>query len=187
MAALIAPDLRRAAHLVAAARQGFAFTGAGVSAESGIRTYRGQDGLWKEYDPYRTASIEHFRRDPSVYWSVSRERWPAVAGARPNAGHRALVELETDGHLAGVVTQNTDGLHREAGTRRLVELHGSGHEVECLDCGAREARAQVQDRLATEMPPRCRRCGSSHLKPAVVFFGEPMPAAALGEALELAR
>jgi NAD-dependent deacetylase len=180
-------DLERAAALVRAARRGLAFTGAGVSAESGIRTFRGQDGLWKRHDPIKTASLQHFLRDPSVYWTVSREGWPAFERARPNPGHHALAALEATGHLAGVVTQNTDGLHRAAGTEHLVELHGSGRVVRCHDCGAIEPRAEVQARLGVEMPPICRVCGGRHLKPTVVFFGEGLPPSAIEEAFELAR
>src|SRR5262245_47723130 len=181
-----ATELERAAELVAAARQGVAFTGAGVSAESGIRTYRGQDGLWKEYDPYKVASIDYFRRDPSVYWVVARRGWRMLWQARPNPGHVALAALETDGHLAGVVTQNTDGLHREAGTQNLIELHGNGRTVRCLDCGAGEPRAAVQARLDHELPPQCQTCGGIHIKPDVVFFGEAMPSGAMREAFRLA-
>jgi NAD-dependent deacetylase len=95
--------------------------------------------------------------------------------------------MEAAGYLAGVVTQNTDGLHHDAGTRRLIELHGSGRIVRCMDCGAEEPRAAVQERLEHELPPRCGRCGGIHLKPGVVLFGEPLPAAPLREAFELAR
>jgi NAD-dependent deacetylase len=172
---------------VVAARAGVAFTGAGVSAESGIRTYRGRDGLWKEHDPYKVASIDGFRRDPTHYWRVAREGWQAYAQAQPNAGHLALAELEAAGHLAGVVTQNTDGLHRDAGTRHLVELHGNSRIVRCLDCAACEPRLQVQARLGREMPPRCPTCGGGHLKPEVVFFGEALPSAAMMEGFRLAR
>ncbi len=182
-----AAQLERAAELVAAARRGVAFTGAGVSAESGIRTYRGQDGLWKEFDPYKVASIESFRRDPSMYWEVARRGWKAVGEAKPNPGHLALAELEAEGHLAGVVTQNTDGLHRDAGTATLIQLHGNGRTVRCLDCGARELRADVQARLDRELPPQCQTCGGIHIKPAVVFFGEALPPGAMMEAFRLAR
>ncbi len=182
-----ASGLARAAELVAAARRGVAFTGAGVSAESGIRTFRGQDGLWRQYDPYKVASIEGFRRDPSVYWRVASEGWRMFRQAQPNPGHRALAALEEAGHLAGVVTQNTDGLHRDAGTRRLIELHGNGRTVRCLDCGATEPRPAVQARLDRELPPRCLVCGGMHIKPDVVFFGEALPPAAMMEAFRLAR
>jgi NAD-dependent deacetylase len=179
--------LERAAALVRSARRGVAFTGAGVSAESGIRTFRGQDGLWKQYDPITTASLQHFLRDPTIYWTVSRERWQTYQQALPNPGHHALAALEAAGHLAAVVTQNTDGLHRQAGTQHLVELHGTGRTVRCLDCGAIEPRAEVQARLNVEMPPICRACGGHHLKPMVTFFGESLPPSAIEEAFELAR
>jgi NAD-dependent deacetylase len=172
---------------VAAARRGVAFTGAGVSAESGIRTFRGQDGLWRQYDPYKVASIEGFRLDPAVYWRVASEGWKMYVQARPNPGHLALAALEEAGHLTGVVTQNTDGLHRDAGTRRLIELHGNGRTVRCLDCGATEPRTDVQARLERELPPRCMVCGGTHVKPDVVFFGEPLPSAAMMEAFRMAR
>ena len=158
-----------------------------MSAESGIPTFRGQDGLWRKYDPVKVSSIEYFLADPGAYWRVSKERGRAATQARPNRGHYALADLEGKGRLAAVVTQNTDGLHRDAGSRHLIELHGSGRNVQCLDCGAREARSEVQQRLDVEMPPRCRRCGGIHLKPTVVLFGEALPAAAIAEAFELAR
>lgn len=169
------------------ARRGVAFTGAGVSAESGIRTFRGENGLWKQYDPVKVASIESFMADPGAYWTVSRERGAVALGARPNPGHTALAALEEAGHLALVVTQNTDGLHQDAGSRRVIELHGSGRWVECLDCGGKEPRSDVQARLDVELPPHCRLCGGSLLKPTTILFGEPMPMAAVSDALSAAR
>lgn len=179
--------LVRAAELLAAARSGLAFTGAGVSAESGIPTFRGEGGLWTQYDPIKVASIDFFMADPSAYWKVSRDRGRVALAARPNPAHLALAALEKKGHLVGVVTQNTDGLHQDSGSRRVIEVHGSGRTVQCLDCGAREPRADVQARLEMEMPPRCRVCGGTFLKPTVVLFGEPMPYAAVQEAFALAR
>jgi len=172
---------------LSAARHGLALTGAGISAESGIPTYRGADGLWTVYDPFKTASIEFFMNDPGAYWKVALERGGPALVAKPNPGHQALTALESGGHLVAVVTQNTDGLHQDAGTKRVLELHGNGRMTRCLDCGAQEPRAEVQARLALEMPPRCRACGGSFLKPSVVFFGEAMPQAAVKEATELAR
>ena len=180
-------SILRASELLANARAGLALTGAGVSAESGIPTFRGKGGLWSSYDPVKVASIDSFRQDPAAYWKVSRERGPAVLAARPNPGHIALAALEKAGRLVGVVTQNTDGLHQDAGSRRVIELHGSGRMVQCLDCGTRETRAQVQSRLDVEMPPRCRTCGGIFLKPTVVLFGEAMPIPAVEEAFALAR
>jgi NAD-dependent deacetylase len=178
---------RRAADLLSTARHGLALTGAGVSAESGIPTFRGEGGLWTRYDPVKVASIDSFLEDPGVYWTVAKERGSVALAARPNPGHYALTALEAAGLLAAIVTQNTDGLHQDSGSRRVIEVHGSSRRVECLDCGAREPRADVQARLDTELPPRCKVCGGSRLKPTVVLFGEAMPATALQEAFELAR
>lgn len=180
-------DLERAAELIAKARHGVAFTGAGISAESGIPTFRGEGGLWRRYDPFKVSSIESFLADPSSYWSVARERGRESLAAEPNRAHVALAALEAAGHLRAVVTQNTDGLHAAAGSARVIELHGSGRRVRCLDCGAEESRAEVQQRLEDELPPRCRACGGIHIKPTVVFFGEAMPVAATAAAFELAR
>lgn len=180
-------SVERAAQLLAKARAGVALTGAGVSAESGIPTFRGEGGLWTRYDPVKVSSIESFLADPSSYWKVSRERGAVALAARPNAGHQALAAIEAAGHLVALVTQNTDGLHRDAGSRHVIELHGSSRAVECLECGRREPRSAVQARLDVEMPPRCRECGSSFMKPTVVLFGEPMPTEAINEAFGLAR
>jgi NAD-dependent deacetylase len=182
-----AANVARAAELMSAAAHPVALTGAGISAESGIPTFRGQGGLWIRVDPARVASIEYFRQDPSAYWLVARERGSKALAARPNPGHRALTSLEARGHLVAVVTQNTDGLHQSSGTRRVIELHGSGRTTQCLDCGVQEPRADVQARLEVELPPRCRACGGVHLKPTVVLFGEPLPRPALQEAISLAR
>ena len=176
-----------AADLLRSARHAIAVTGAGVSAESGIPTFRGEGGLWTRYDPVKVASIETFVADPTSYWQAARERAPAVLGARPNPGHVALARLEEMGRLVAVVTQNTDGLHQDAGSRRVIELHGSGRTVACMTCGRREPRAEVQARLDVEMPPRCRHCGGTFLKPTVVLFGEAMPEAAVQVAYDLAE
>ena len=177
----------QAAELLAAAHSGVALTGAGVSAESGIPTFRGEGGLWRQYDPIKVASIDTFMADPKAYWEVAKLRGPAVLAAEPNAGHYALVGLERAGLLAAIVTQNTDGLHQDAGTGRVIELHGSGRQVQCLDCGTREPRADVQRRLEFQMPPQCRVCGGGFLKPTVVMFGEAMPFDAVAEANALAE
>jgi len=179
--------VRDAAELLSTARRGLAFTGAGISAESGIPTFRGDGGLWTKYDPVKVASIDYFMSDPSAYWKVSKDRGRVALAARPNPGHHALAALEAGGHLVAVATQNTDGLHQDSGSRRVIELHGSGRTVQCLDCGNREPRSEVQARLEVEMPPRCGVCGGIFLKPTVVLFGEPMPQAAVQEAFALAR
>jgi NAD-dependent deacetylase len=179
--------VERAAELLSAARNGVAFTGAGTSAESGIPTFRGAGGLWTKYDPVKVASIDSFLSDPSAYWAVARERGAIAIAARPNPGHYALAALEAAGNVVAIVTQNTDGLHQDSGCRHVIELHGSSRNVQCLDCGIRESRAVVQARLEVQMPPICKACGGIFLKPTVVLFGEPLPAAAVQEAFALAR
>jgi NAD-dependent deacetylase len=180
-------SIQLAAEILAGSLRGLALTGAGVSAESGIPTFRGEGGLWTRYDPVKVASIEYFLADPSAYWRVSKDRGQVALAAKPNPGHHALAALEAAGHLAAIVTQNTDGLHQDSGSRRVIEVHGSGRTVQCLECGFREPRAEVQARLDVEMPPRCRRCGGMFLKPTVVLFGEPMPSQEVSDAFELAR
>ena len=179
--------IERAAELLVGSRHAVALTGAGVSAESGIPTFRGEGGLWTKYDPVKVSSIDSFMADPESYWKVSRDRGRVALAAQPNPGHLALAELEAAGRLLAVITQNTDGLHQDSGSKRVIELHGSGRKVQCLDCGHLEPRFEVQARLDVEMPPRCRNCGGTLLKPTVVLFGEPMPVAAMQEAFELAR
>jgi NAD-dependent deacetylase len=179
--------VQRAAELLLAARKGVALTGAGVSAESGIPTFRGEGGVWTRYDPVKVASIDAFLQDPAAYWRVSKERGAVALAARPNPGHYALAALESAGRLAAIVTQNTDGLHQDSGSRHVIEVHGSGRTVRCLDCGAQEPRSDVQARLDVEMPPRCKVCGGILLKPMVVLFGEPMPVPEMREAFALAR
>jgi NAD-dependent deacetylase len=173
-------ELERAAQLIRSAGHGMAFTGAGISAESGIPHFRGAGGLWERYDPYQVASIEQFRADPAVYWSYSKNH--RRIGAQPNPAHLALTRLEQAGFIESVVTQNTDGLHQRAGSRRVIELHGSSATVECLECSRRFPRTEI-DRLNLEYcPPSCPACGSAFLKPTVVFFGEPLPVEALSRA-----
>lgn len=176
--------LAEAAALLKDARSSVAFTGAGVSAESGIPVYRGEGGLWTRFDPYKVAHIDTFRADPGQYWSYSLQH--RRTDAQPNPAHHALAELERRGRLSGVITQNTDGLHQKAGSSRVIELHGSSHRVVCLDCDRQYPRAEIDRLNAQQCPPCCPDCGGRFLKPTVVMFGEALPAEALGEAQRLA-
>ena len=175
---------RQLADLIGSARRIVAFTGAGISTESGIPDFRSPGGVWDRNRPidYREflASAEARRET----WRRGFQTYPVVAAARPNAAHLALVDLERSGKLSAVVTQNIDGLHREAGhaPERVIELHGNAHGVRCLDCEARYPRADVHARVvAGEAEPACLECGGT-LKPTTVSFGEGMPYAELRRA-----
>lgn len=187
MSAEIEAQLAQASELVARARRMVAFTGAGISAESGIPTYRdSQDAIWKKYDSQTIAHIDHFRRDPRNYWRFFLEaRYRAMSSAVPNPGHLALAAMEQIQRLRCVITQNIDGLHQQAGSRNVIELHGNTRRIDCLDCGERHGFEEVYEILQIRNPPPCRACGGM-LKPDVVFFGEALPAAALREAARVA-
>ncbi len=160
---------------IASARQMVAFTGAGISAESGIPTYRGDDGLWNKYDPARFANIDNFFSDPEYYWSFFKEvRYPAISQAVPNRAHTALAQLEQKGALKAVITQNIDGLQQAAGSQKVLELHGNTRRIICLQCRQHQTMEAVHQRLATELPPKCPACGGT-LKPDVVFSVKRFP------------
>jgi NAD-dependent deacetylase len=154
---------------------------------SGIPDFRTPgSGLWEHVDPMEVAHVDAFRRDPRRFWRFYGERFASLADKRPNGAHAALVALERDGRLDGVITQNVDMLHRRAGTRELVEVHGSIATCSCPECGERIVLAEARERLgaAADGVPRCARC-MQPLKPDVVLFGELLPAAALERAREL--
>jgi NAD-dependent deacetylase len=158
-----------------------AFTGAGVSTESGIPDFRSAGGIWERFDPYEVASVGAFRRDPARVWEFYALRLDVLRDAEPNPAHHALAQLEARGLLRAVVTQNVDRLHHAAGSREVVEVHGAIGEGVCLRCGRREP--DVQSLLPL---PRCAECGAV-LKPGVVMFGELLPAQEIDRATELAR
>lgn len=173
-----------AADLLRASKKAVAFTGAGVSQESGIPTYRGADGVWNKYDPSLYANIDYFLQNPSYYWSFFRDvRYPALSKSKPNAAHLAIADLEKQGKLDVVITQNIDGLHQEAGSSDVIELHGNTRVIGCLDCDRDISFEEVWERLQRELPPTCEKCGGT-LKPRVVFFGEPLPEGAMRRAAE---
>jgi len=161
-------------------RHGVALTGAGISVDSGIPDFRSPGGLWERFDPMEYATIDAFRGDPRKVWLMLEQFDGILRAAAPNPGHAALAALEGAGVLDGVVTQNVDNLHQEAGSRRVVEFHGNGSRLVCLSCGARR-RAEEVDRET--LPPTCS-CGAV-LKPDVVLFGEMIPEAGLKGAMEL--
>ncbi len=146
-------------------------TGAGISAESGIPTFRGIDGLWENHPVEEVASPEGFRADPTLVWRFYSQRRVAARTVQPNPGHRALVDLEQRlGDRFLLATQNVDGLHRKAGSQRLMEMHGQLFTSRCSRC----ARPPFHDEKAYDLPPRCEVCGEGLLRPHIVWFGESL-------------
>ncbi len=171
--------IEEAAELIAGARYLTALTGAGVSAESGIPTFRGKDGLWNKYRPEELATPEAFARDPELVWKWYAWRMDLVFKAKPNAAHKAFAELERMGVLKVLITQNVDDLHERGGSKNVLHLHGELRVVRCTGCG-KEFRVSE----APKVPPlpRCK-CGSL-LRPGVVWFGELLPQDVLQRAFE---
>jgi len=154
-------------------------TGAGVSAESGVPTFRGPEGLWRSHRAEDLATPEAFARDPRLVWEWYDWRRRLIAGCRPNAAHAAIASLEARVPDFLLITQNVDGLHRRAGTRRIVELHGNLWRVRCLAEGSVE---EYLDPSLPSLPPHCR-CGAL-LRPDVVWFGEALPTDAIRQAYD---
>jgi NAD-dependent deacetylase len=143
-------------------------TGAGISQESGIPTFRGKDGLWKNHDVMQLATIDAFYDHPKLVWEWYNERRKNIFSSEPNLGHKAIAELEKFVKVI-VLTQNIDGLHQRAGSTDVLELHGSIVTIRCTNC---DFKGQILTEF-TEIPPLCK-CGNI-LRPNVVWFGEPLP------------
>jgi NAD-dependent deacetylase len=168
---------------LASARSVAVLTGAGVSAESGVPTFRdAQTGLWAQFDPQKLATPDAFRRNPKLVWDWYAWRRKLVAKAEPNAGHRALAVLEGRVSDFMLITQNVDGLHRRAGSRNVVELHGNIGRVKC----SRENTIVEHWTEVGDEVPRCAGCGAL-LRPDVVWFEETLPPDALQAAEDAAR
>lgn len=159
-----------------------ALTGAGVSAESGVPTFRGPEGLWRSFRPTDLATPKAFEDDPALVWEWYDWRRQLIARCRPNPAHLTLAEMESVLGQFTLITQNVDGLHQEAGSRRVLELHGNIWRVRCVACGE-----VTEDRRVPlpEIPPTCR-CGGL-LRPDVVWFGEPLPFETLAAAWKAAE
>jgi NAD-dependent deacetylase len=165
------------------ARSVAVLTGSGVSAESGVPTFRdAQTGLWERYDPMDLATPEAFERDPKLVWEWYEWRRKLVGEAKPNPAHEALAEIEKRIPDFTLITQNVDGLHREAGSRNVRELHGNIRRTIC----SKEGIVVMPENFVEGTPPRCPKCGS-FLRPDVVWFGEALPAAEISAASEAAR
>lgn len=163
--------MREAALLLSHAKRVVVFTGAGVSAESGLATFRGSGGLWEGHRVEDVATPEAFARDPLLVWRFYAMRRENAKKAQPNPGHKAIAQLQELFPSVVVITQNVDGLHQRAGSRPVLELHGSLWRICCTSCGRKRWDERVP---LPELPPRCGVCGGLE-RPAVVWFGEPLP------------
>ena len=183
-------EIARAADQVRGAKHVVALTGAGLSVESGIPPFRGPGGLWTKYGEPPMDGYQRFLRDPKRAWEErldpsapwAKALGETLAAAKPNAGHRALAELERRGACAAVITQNVDDLHRQAGTRNLLEIHGNHALLRCSQCHARFTKDELPVDPAA-LPPHCPACGGV-VKGDTVHFGEPIPPDVLRDCYE---
>ncbi|MCX8012601.1 MAG: NAD-dependent deacylase [Desulfobacterota bacterium] len=173
--------IRRAAKDIIKAQMVSALTGAGMSAESGIPTFRDPGGFWEKYNPEEYAHIDTFYSQPEKPWRMVKD-FDIKVKAKPNSGHIALSELEALGFLREIITQNVDNLHQQAGNSQVIEFHGNLRRAVCLTCGRYYELAKLSLDI---LPPRCECNGI--LKPDAVFFGEPIPTEAYRRAYEAAR
>lgn len=173
-------NIALAAQMLRQADYAVVFTGAGISVESGIPPFRGNEGLWSQYDP-QVLDIDYFYRHPAEAWSVIRELFYDFFGkAKANAAHRLLGKFEKAGLIKAVITQNIDNLHQEGGSRTVYEFHGTAQHLLCTKCSKSYAADSID---MSVLPPLCQACGAL-LKPDFVFFGEDIPSAAYHHSAE---
>lgn len=178
-------DLRYAAASIGSAERIGVLAGAGISAESGIPTFRGPDGLWKGRDPLQLATPQAFAENPAQVWEFYAWRREKIAQAKPNPGHHALALLEKLRPQTTIITQNVDGLHQEAGSRNVTELHGSIWQIRCTACNTTRQDRDIMLGAVPEQPlPQCT-CGGM-LRPGVVWFGEQLDQILWSQAFEAA-
>ena len=168
---LLERNILKAAELIKNSKHVTAFTGAGISVESGIPSYRGKDGLWTKYDT-KALELSHFYNDPVDAWTTIRKIFYEYFGkAAPNPAHKALAEMEQKGMLKAIITQNIDNLHYEAGSKTVFEFHGNSKVLICTKCNK---KYHAKDISLDTLPPKCSKCGGL-LKPDFIFFGEGIP------------
>jgi len=173
-------DLHQAAEQISKARHLVAFTGAGISVESGIPTFRGKGGIWDQYDPI-ILEIDYFKQHSEKAWPLIKDMfYKVIDKAQPNPGHQVLADWEQAGLLKTIITQNIDNLHQKAGNRHVIEFHGNTRDLVCMNCHIITPVSQAD---MTQNPVTCPRC-SGLLKPDFVFFGEPIPPEAYQKSLQ---
>lgn len=169
------------------ATHGVAFTGAGISTESGIADFRSPGGLWDRHKPVYYDEFVASRAARVRYWKTRIELYKEFANAEPNTGHHAIAQLEDMGKLAAVVTQNIDGLHQLGGSRRVIELHGTARIIACIQCGKEWAPTEIHALIESgDDAPDCDVCGAP-LKSKTVSFGQAMPEKEMAEATQLSQ
>ncbi len=174
-------NYKKAADIIKNSKFPVAFTGAGISVESGIPPFRGPTGLWSKYDP-KILDIDFFIQNPAESWKyIKKIFYDYMGNTQPNDAHKFLAWLENIGKLRGIITQNIDNLHQKAGSKNVIEFHGTASQMECIDC----KRKFPSDSISLEnLPPLCPEC-QGILKPDFVFFGEPIPPKAFEESIKL--
>lgn len=162
---------QKAAELIKKSKHTTVFTGAGVSVESGVPPFRGENGLWNDYDS-SILDLKNFHKKPKESWIIIKEIFYDYFGkAAPNKAHKVIARMEADGYIKTVITQNVDNLHQKAGSKNVFEFHGNSRHLICTECGE---RYDVSEEILSELPPKCQKCGGV-LKPDFVFFGESIP------------
>ena len=178
---MIVDDYKKAAKIIKNSKNLVAFTGAGISVESGIPPFRGPTGLWSKYDP-KILDIDFFISHPDISWKYIKEIfYDYMQNIKPNKAHYFLAELEQKGFLKGIITQNIDNLHQKAGSKNVIEFHGTANKLQCIKC---KSKYDINNISLNTLPPICPKC-SGILKPDFVFFKEPIPADAFEKSIQL--
>lgn len=168
-------DIKEAAQLIKNSKKVFALTGAGISTESGIPDFRSDKGYYTKFNPVEALSVDTMLYNPKKFYSEGFLILKDLNGKKPNSGHIALANLEKSGYLSGIITQNIDNLHFEAGSKNVYEVHGETRGVHCMNCGTKYDFRYMQNKVDSgEIPPRCEKCGGI-IRSNVVMFGDMMP------------
>lgn len=174
-------NIKKAVSIVNESKNIVAFTGAGISVESGIPDFRSSGGLWEKFNPEEYASMHVFKSSPDKFWEMYKELAQVVFSAEPNPAHIALFQLEQKGKLKAIITQNIDKLHTKVGNSNVLEIHGSGETAHCLNCHHEYSYAFIQENLTNGPKAIFCFCGGL-IKPDIILFGEPLPQAIMLEA-----